>query len=207
MAPNDQLLSECLRQQKPSRDEEPEGPSWKDKPLHGMYHRQMKEVSDMEKTYQWMEKAGLKDSTEALLMAAQEQALNTRAIEAGVYHTRPDPRCRRCREEPETVQHITAGGRCWRQGLHGATEPGSGHSGQEHLDPGWTGGPRVQMGDTPKGDGQQTGPDSVGLPDPDPQMVMSNHPDIVVVDKHGKTAVVIDVAIPSDSNVRKKEHE
>ena len=59
----------------------------KDKLLHGMYHRQIEEVADVEKCYQWLQKAGLKDSTEALIMAAQEQALNTRAEEAGVYQT------------------------------------------------------------------------------------------------------------------------
>ncbi|TWW61002.1 hypothetical protein D4764_05G0010920 [Takifugu flavidus] len=90
MAPSDPLLSECLRQQKPTKEEEPEGLSWKDKPMHGMYHRQIEEVADIEKTYQWLTKAGLKDSTEALLMAVQEQALSTRAIEARVYHTRQE---------------------------------------------------------------------------------------------------------------------
>ncbi len=53
-----------------------------------MYHRQIEEVADIEKFYQWLEKAGLKDSTEALIMAAQEQA--------------------EC-ESAETVQHIITG--------------------------------------------------------------------------------------------------
>ncbi|TWW67366.1 hypothetical protein D4764_02G0004070 [Takifugu flavidus] len=39
------------------------------------------------------------------------------------------------------------------------------------------------------------------------KMMVTNQPDIVMVDKHQKTVVVIDVAIPSDSNIRKKEHE
>ncbi|CAI5660153.1 unnamed protein product [Oreochromis niloticus] len=39
------------------------------------------------------------------------------------------------------------------------------------------------------------------------KMVVANQPDIVVVDKQKKTAVVIDVAVPNDSNIRKKEHE
>ncbi|TWW61003.1 hypothetical protein D4764_05G0010930 [Takifugu flavidus] len=39
------------------------------------------------------------------------------------------------------------------------------------------------------------------------KMVVANQPDIVVVNKHQKTVVVIDVAIPSDSNIRKNEHE
>lgn len=42
-----------------------------------MYHQQIEEV-------QWLEKAGLRDSTEALIMAAQEQALDTRSIEEGI---------------------------------------------------------------------------------------------------------------------------
>ena len=52
-----------------------------DKPLHGMYPHQIEEVADIKKTYQCLEKAGLTDSTEALIMVAQEQALSTRAIE------------------------------------------------------------------------------------------------------------------------------
>ena len=87
MAPTDVLLSEHLRKLKPSM-EEPEGLSWTDKPLHAMYHRQIEEVAEIRKTYQWLEKAGLKASTDALIMAAQKQAINTRSIEAGVYHTR-----------------------------------------------------------------------------------------------------------------------
>ena len=62
MAPKDELLSEYLRQQKPDDAEEEEEPSWRDKPLHGMYHRQIEEVADIKKSYQWLEKAGLKDS-------------------------------------------------------------------------------------------------------------------------------------------------
>ncbi|KAF7652694.1 hypothetical protein LDENG_00093610, partial [Lucifuga dentata] len=68
------------------------------------------------KSYQWLEKwlkkwlcADLKDSTEALIMAAQEQVLSTRSIEAGVHHSRQDPWCRLCKDAPETVQHIVAG--------------------------------------------------------------------------------------------------
>ncbi|XP_061895633.1 prominin-1-A-like [Entelurus aequoreus] len=42
-------------------------------------------------------------------MAAQEQAISTRAIETRIYQSRSDPRCRLCKEAPETVQHIVAG--------------------------------------------------------------------------------------------------
>ncbi|TKS64906.1 N-lysine methyltransferase KMT5A [Collichthys lucidus] len=110
MAPMDELPSECLRQQNPEEGaEEEEQTTWRDKPLHGMYHRQIEEVADIKKSYQWLDNAGLTDSTEALIMAAQEQARSTRAIEARIYQSRPDPGCRLCKEALETVQHIVAG--------------------------------------------------------------------------------------------------
>ena len=59
-----------------------------DKALHMLYHLQLEIVADIEGTYQWLEKAGLTDSTEAVIMAAEQQALNTRLREPGVYHTR-----------------------------------------------------------------------------------------------------------------------
>ncbi|KAI3356768.1 hypothetical protein L3Q82_003449 [Scortum barcoo] len=68
MVPSDELLSEYLRQQKPDREEQLEV-SWVDKLLHGMYHRQIEEVADIRKSYQWLEKAGLKDSTEVLIIS------------------------------------------------------------------------------------------------------------------------------------------
>lgn len=52
-----------------------------------------------------MERAKLKNSTEALIIIAQ-QALSARSIKAGVYHTRQDLRYRLCREAAEIVQHI-----------------------------------------------------------------------------------------------------
>ncbi|KAI3354121.1 hypothetical protein L3Q82_018670 [Scortum barcoo] len=39
------------------------------------------------------------------------------------------------------------------------------------------------------------------------KQVLANQPGIVVWDKEHKRAVVIEVAIPSDSNIRKKEHK
>ena len=37
-------------------------------------------------------------------------------------------------------------------------------------------------------------------------MVIANQSDIGMVDKHQRTADVVDVAIPSNGNIRKKEH-
>ncbi|KAF7642383.1 hypothetical protein LDENG_00258740, partial [Lucifuga dentata] len=39
------------------------------------------------------------------------------------------------------------------------------------------------------------------------KQLLANQPDTVVVDKEQKRAVVTDVAVPVDSNIRKKEHK
>lgn len=49
------------------------------KPLHKMYHRHIEEIPDIKKSYQWIEKACLEASTEAMIIVAQEQSLNTRS--------------------------------------------------------------------------------------------------------------------------------
>ncbi|XP_054913489.1 uncharacterized protein LOC129377515 [Poeciliopsis prolifica] len=173
-----------------------------------MYHQQITQVADISKSYQWLEKAGLKDSTEALILAAQEQALNTRAIEAQIYHTRQDPRCRLCKEAPETVQHITAGckilaGKAYMERHNQVAgivyRNICAEYGLETPRSKWETPPKVVENARAKilWDFQiQTD-----------KMVMANQPDIVVVDKHQRKAVVVDVAIPSDCNIRKKEHE
>lgn len=56
-----------------------------------MCHLQIEEVSDINKSFQWLEKAGLKDR-KALITAAKEQTISTTAVETRVYHTRRDPR-------------------------------------------------------------------------------------------------------------------
>ena len=48
-------------------------------------------------------------NTEALIMAAQEQAFNTRAVAHEIYYTEKNPRCRLCKQQSETVAHLTSG--------------------------------------------------------------------------------------------------
>lgn len=67
-------------------------------------------VKDCQKVLPMAKKAGVKDSTEKLITAVQERALNTRASKAfGVSLTREDLRCRLCKDVPKTIQQITAG--------------------------------------------------------------------------------------------------
>lgn len=85
-----------------------------------MYHQQVQKLAYIKKSYQWPEKAGLKDTTEAQMMAAQEQALSTKSTETRIYHSRQDPRCRLYKDAPEIVQHTIA--KCMTQAGTAYTE-------------------------------------------------------------------------------------
>ena len=107
-AETDHLMAECKRlvaSWKPPDEES----KWYEKPLHGAWHKGVSEVADMAKTYQWLTWSSIRPNTESLIMAAQEQALNTRAIACEIYHTTQDPRCRMCMQHKETVAHLTSG--------------------------------------------------------------------------------------------------
>ena len=56
--------------------------------------KELDEVADMARTYQWLNKSNIEANTEALIIAAQEQVVNTRAVAHEIYHTVQDPRYR-----------------------------------------------------------------------------------------------------------------
>lgn len=78
MTPRDQVLPQ---EQKPDVEKQLE-PSWEDKPP--AWHAPAINGVGPAGVHQRLEKAGLKASTEALIMAAGEQALGTRATEVGI---------------------------------------------------------------------------------------------------------------------------
>ncbi|KAF7670308.1 hypothetical protein LDENG_00271880, partial [Lucifuga dentata] len=154
----------------------------------------------------WLEKAGLKDSTEALIIAAQEQALSTRSIEAGVYHSRQDPQL--CKDAPETVQHILAG--CKMLAGTAYTERHNKVAGivyrsicaEYRLEV-----PKSKWETPPKVVENSRAKVLWDFKFQTDKQLLANQLDMVVVDKEQKRAVVIDVAVPADSNIWKKEHE
>ena len=59
--------------------------------------------------FQWLISGELKITSEALIVAAQDQALPTRNILAKLYHSTDSPKCRQCGKKDETVSHIVSG--------------------------------------------------------------------------------------------------
>ena len=182
---------------------------WKEKPMHGQYPRQMQEITTPEACYGWLKKVRLKVSTEALICAAQDQALATKAHATYILKTSQDPKCRMCKNKDETVSHLLTG--CSKLA---PTEYIRRHNEVARLvhrnicesynievrRPRWKHEPEAVT------ENQEV----KILWDFDirtDRHITARRPDIVVIDKSKKTALVIDIAVPDDRNISTKEHE
>ena len=56
-----------------------------------------------------LQTAQLKPPIEALIMAAQDQVINTSWYSHHILKNLPSDKCRLCNEHPETIEHITTG--------------------------------------------------------------------------------------------------
>ena len=80
---------------------------WKTKPLHGQYMRDIEGKTD-EDSWRWLRNGYLKPETEGMILAAQEQSLRTRAIQAKIDKKAISPMCRMCGQAEETNMHIVS---------------------------------------------------------------------------------------------------
>ena len=74
---------------------------WKKKVMYGQYYREMTEVADCKNSWRWLQKSDLKTETEALIFAAQEQALRTNYVKCKVDKSIESPLCRLCKDKGE----------------------------------------------------------------------------------------------------------
>ena len=64
--------------------------------MYGQFVREMPEQVDRERTWEWMKKSDLKVENEALIFAAQEQALRTNVVKFNIDDKRNSSLCRLC---------------------------------------------------------------------------------------------------------------
>ena len=80
------------------------------KPMHGQYAQALKsEQIDKKKCIAWLRSAGLKETTESLIIAAQDQTLATNYYKNKILKKSVDSNCRLCKTHPETLSHIVSG--------------------------------------------------------------------------------------------------
>ena len=86
----DAILSRELKKQKEKELRQ----NWNEKRMHGQFVREMPEKVDKDKTWQWLSRCDLKIGTEAVLCAAQEQAIRTNYVKHRIDRTSESPLCR-----------------------------------------------------------------------------------------------------------------
>ena len=81
---------------------------WKNKGIYGQFVREMPVITDEKEIRNWLIKADLKVEMEAMLCAAQEQAIQTNYVKHKIDKTAQLPLCRMCDKKSETVSHIVS---------------------------------------------------------------------------------------------------
>jgi hypothetical protein len=77
------------------------------KAMHGQYVRNMdRQLISEEDTFLWLSKGDLKTESESEIVAAEDQALNTKYYATKILNTETDSKCRRCQKFDEAIDHI-----------------------------------------------------------------------------------------------------
>ena len=184
--------------------------NWENKPQHGAYMKLLTQKGLNRKlSFAWMGKCHIDAHTESYICAAQELALFTRYHEKHILKTRPDDRCRVCKQEAETIFHLLSG--C---GVLAKKEYFDRHNAvcqyvhQQILkaysipcDDNWV---RHTPEDVIIQPNVEVVYDQVLTTD---RPTGANRPDILLRDKKQKKTFIIDVSCPCDTNVATKENE
>jgi len=181
--------------------------SWRNKPLHGQWPNLMLERSN--NSSRWLRTAHLKPVTEALITAAQDQALSTNWLECHIFKIRSSDLCRKCGQFPESIEHIVAGCPLMAQTVYLARHNAitsaihwclCGSYGFQRSDRWWQHKPEPVL----ENDSFKILYDFNIFTD---TRISARRPDLVLVDKEAKHSFLIDVACVMDRNVVSKENE
>jgi hypothetical protein len=83
--------------------------NWTNKAMHGQYIRNIdRQLISEEDTFLWLTKGDLKAETESEILAAQDQALQTKYYATKILNTETDSKCRLCHQFNETINHIVS---------------------------------------------------------------------------------------------------
>ena len=177
-------------------------------PLHGQFVRDTKDVKTSD-SWDWLTKGDLKRETESLLVAAQDQALNTNSIKKSVYRQVTSDKCRLCGEKVENVTHIVSACKMLAQREYKRRhDKVCSHLhwclcrkyGFEVCDRWYQHKPDVVIEN-------ETTKILWDFTIQCDRVIEHRRPDITVVDKVKRKCWIIDVAIPGDHNIATKEFE
>lgn len=182
------------------------------KEMHGQYLQLLDEPHiDKDLSTAWLRDSRLKRPTEAAICAIQEQAVTTNYVRKHIHKSTNDDTCRVCKASKETIHHVISG--C---SVLAPTKYVQRHDNLCKY---------VHMLLARKYDLLANDQVEWYAYDPDPVLenehakilwnfpvqtdhtVRHNKPDILLVDKNERHAIIIDIAVPSDYNITRKRAE
>ena len=188
---------------------------WKNKRMYGQFVREMPETTDEKETWCWLRKAELKVEIKAMLCAAQEQAnklcetIRTNYVKHKIDKTAQSPLCRMCDKKSEAISHIVSEceklaqkdykrrhdnvARIVQWNLRGKYNLKKSEKWYEHA-------PEVV---TENGEVNILWDVMIQCD----REVNARKPEIVVVNKNGRSCAITDIAISGDIKVSEKEKE
>ena len=180
---------------------------WSGKQLHGQFKRETEDLSGV--SWNWIRTGELKKETEGLIFAAQDQALRTNAIKARIENQNVPSKCRMCGSHDETVQHILCSCPKLAQTEYKKRHDVVGRVVHWELCMNY----RVECRDK----WYEHSPKSVEKNEEVKLLwdftiqtdseIHHRRPDIVIQKKKAKETIIVDIAVPGDSNVLQKETE
>jgi hypothetical protein len=171
-----------------------------------------KHLISEEDTFLWLLKGDLKAATESEIVAAEDQALQTKYHATDILQTETDSKCRLCHQFEETVGHIVSA--CRILAIEQYIKRHDRVCAQLHFnickEIGVKLGSELWYEHAPKSvETSQVGKVSVlwNQQVQTDRTIINNKPEIIIPDNEKGTCMLIDVAIPGDRNVIKKEAE
>ena len=177
--------------------------------MYGQFVREIPEQIDKERTWEWMRKRDLKVETEALISAAQGQVLRTNVVKCNIDTTGSSPLCILSGEKNETDTHLIYGCKELAQKEYKRRHDNIARIVDWKLCGIYNLG-RVDKWYEHNPDGAIENESVKILWDMTIQCdhhVEARRPDIIVMEKDSKKALIIDIASSGDHNVIEKESE
>ena len=186
---------------------------WKNKVMHGQYIRNIdRQLISEEDTFLWLSNGDLKAETESEIVAAQDQALQTKYYATKILNTETDSKCRLCQQFDETIDHIISA--CPILAKEQYIKRHDRVCAQLHFNICKEAGVKLDKKHwyehVPKSVETSQGGKVTILWNQQVQTdrtIPNNKPDIIIRDNEKGTCMLIDVAISGDRNVIKKEAE
>lgn len=185
---------------------------WKSKAMHGQFVTEILDNNahiDKENTVKWLTRSDVKGETESLIIAAQDQAINTKYHSRRILGQNVDSKCRICRESEETIYHVMSACPVLAQreyiSRHDRVAKALHHKICQNHNIEVT--RKWYEHDPP----QVINKDHVTIlwnqPVRTDRTILANKPDIIIKNTQNNMCFIIDVAIPNDYNMRDKEAE